>query len=430
MPETLLDRKLGTASLVVQLDGAPLQLDQLGTVTIRHGRSKPDGQPDASSCSLVSRDALLPEVGQDLTVDLGPDAIAAFGSAAGATPRFVGRITQAQLVPEPGTSSRRRRVNVTATGRLATLGRQYVGDVPWPQETDGARVARLLALATGVTLGPVDSGTVDVLPRDVDRQPLLKLAQEVATDADGVLHQLRDGRVAYHDADHRQLVAEALELRATEVLWPVVWQQDLEGMVNDLTVGYGAGEPQLEHREVDDQAVATHGLYAAKVATQLADQAAAEAYALLTVARRGRPWWDLSTVSLDLVRGLGTTAELHPRAAAVLALELGALLRITGWPTTGPQQLGRFWVEGWSETITPTSWRTVLSVTPYGRTGPAARWVDVDPATSWAEFPAGMTWAQLASWDPGTTPSGKWYGTPSDMTWADAPAATWAAWPY
>ncbi len=426
---SLLDRKLGTGSLVVKLNGTPLQLDQLGTVTIRHGRSKPDGQPDASSVSLVSRSALLPQVGQTLTVELGPDAIAAFGTAASAKARFTGRVTTAQLVPEPGSKTSRRRVNITATGTLAPLGRQYVGDVPWPQETDGARVARLLALATGVTVGTVDSGTVQVLPRDVDRQPLLKLAQEIATDADGVLHQLRDGTLVYHDADHRALALPVLELLPSEVLWPVVWQQDLDGMVNDLTVGYGASEPQAEVRETDPAAIAAHGLYAARVSTQLADLAAADAYALLTIARRGRPWWDLSSVSMDLVRGLGTTAELHPHAAKLLGLELGDLVQITSWPTSGPQQLGRLWVEGWTETITATSWRLVLSVTPYGRTGPAARGVDVNPATTYATFGT-LTWAQLASWDPGVVTTGKWMGTPAATTWATAPAVTWAAWPY
>lgn len=427
---TLLDRKLGTASLDVKLNGAPLLLDQLGTVSIRHGRTKPDAQPDASSVSLVSRDALLPEVGQTLTVELGASAVAAFGTAAAAKPRFVGRVTTAQVIPEPGDQAHRRRVNVTATGRLSTLGRQYVGDAPWPQELDGARVARLLALATGVTVGPVDSGTVAILPRDVDRQPLLKLAQDVATDADGVLLQLRDGSVAYHDADHRQVVPVSVELLPSEVLWPVVWQQDLDGMVNDLTVGYGAAEPQAEYREVDDQAVAAYGLYAAKVSTQLADAATAEAYALLTVARRGRPWWDLSTMALDLVRGLGTTAELHPHAAKLLALELGDLVQITSWPSSGPQQLGRLWVEGWTETITPTSWAMSFAVTPYGRTGPAARWLDVKPADTWAAFPAALTWAQLAAWDPGITTTTFWSGAPSATTWATAPAVTWAAWPY
>jgi hypothetical protein len=387
--ETLLDRKLGTGSLVVKVNGVAVALDTLGQVTIRHGRSKADGQPEASTVTLTTDSPLVPTVGQSVTVELGADATAAFGAAVAAKPRFVGKVSKAQLVPEPGTASHRRRVQVTAAGTLAPLGRQLVGEAPWPQETDGARVGRILALATGITLGPVDSGTVQVNPRDVDRQPVLKLAQDVALDADGILLQLRDGRVAYHDGDHRQLVAEALELNASDVLWPVVWEQDLDGMVNDLTVTYGMAEPQAEYREVDDPAVATFGLYAAKVATQLADAAAAEAYALLTTARRGRPWWDLSTLTVDLVRALD--GGLHPEAARVLLLEVSDLLRITGWPTSGPQQLGRFWVEGWTETITRSSWRVVLSVTPYGRTGPPARWVDVKPATTWATAPPPQT---------------------------------------
>jgi hypothetical protein len=310
-------------------------------------------------------------------------------------------------------------------GPKASLGRQLVGDTPWPAELDGARVARLLALATGVTAGAVDSGTVQLLARDVDRQPLLKLLDDAATDAEGLVVELRDGTLAYHDADHRVAAATAVELTSAQVLWPLSWSQDLQGIVNDLTVSWGAAEPQAEVRMTDTASIAVHGLYAAKVSTQLATQAAADAYALLTVARRARPWWDLPAMTLELVRGV---PEL---AAQLLALEVSDLLQVTGFPTDAPLQLGRLWVEGWTETVTAESWTLQLAVTPYGRTGPAARWVDVPSDLTWADLDPAMSWAGAASWDTGAGPDGRWLGTPHDLTWADLdPGTTWAAWPY
>jgi hypothetical protein len=424
--DTLLDRHLGTGSLAVELDGQPIELDQLGPVAIRHGRSKPDGQPEPSTVTLTTNAELIPTVGQLLTIELGPDAVAAWSTDPDASSRFVGKVTDAKVVPAPGTSSRRRRVQVTAVGPKATLGRQLVGDVPWPAELDGARVDRLLDLAQGVTVGALDTGTVQVLARDVDRQPLLKLLDDVATDAEGLVVELRDGTLTYQDADHRVAAATTLELDATQVLWPLTWSQDLQGMVNDLTIGWGASEPQAEVRLVDQASVDVHGLYQAKVATRLATSAAAEAQLLVTVARRSRPWWDVDTMALELVRGV--PPEL---AAQLLALEVSDLLQVTGFPTDAPLQLGRLWVEGWSETITAESWTIVLAVSPYGRTGPAARWADVPADVTWADVDPALSWAGAASWDPGTVPDDRWVGTPHNLTWADVdPGLTWANGPY
>jgi hypothetical protein len=423
--DTLLDRHLGTGSLVVELDGVPIQLDKLGPVSIRHGRSKPDGQPEPSTVTLTTNAELLPTVGQALTIELGPDAVAAWGTDPDASPRFVGKVTDSAVIPAPGTSSRRRRVRVTAVGPKASLGRQLVGDTPWPAELDGARVDRLLALASGVTVGATDSGTVQLRARDVDRQPLLQLLDQAATDAEGLVVELRDGTLAYHDADHRAAAAAALELTSAQVLWPLSWSQDLQGLVNDLTVGWGASDPQAEVRMTDDASIAVHGLYAAKVSTQLDTEAAAEAYAQLTVARRGRPWWDLPAMTLELVRGVPQLA------GQLLALEVSDLLQVTGFPTDAPLQLGRLWVEGWTETITDKSWTLQLAVTPYGRTGPAARWADVPADLTWADLDPAMSWAGAASWDTGTGPDGRWLGTPHDLTWATLdPGLTWATWPY
>lgn len=423
MTGTLLDRHLGTASLVVTLAGQAIALDQLGAVSITYGRQKPDGQPEPATCSLTTDSALLPTVGQVLTVELGADAQLRWPGAP--VRRFTGRVTDAKVVPGPGTNDRRRRVQLVATGPKAVLGRRMVGDVPWPQELDGARISRLLAMDPGVTAGPIDTGTVQVLARDVDRQPLLGLLDQVATDAEGLLIELRDGRLVYHDADHRTAAVEDLTLTAGQVLWPLAWVQDLSGMVNDLTVGYGAAEPQAEVRLTDPPSIATHGLYAAKVSTRLADQAAAERFVNLTVARRARPWWDVSTMAVELVRGLDPAT-----AAKVLGLEVASLVRVTGFPTDGPMQLGRLWVEGWTETITADSWTVVLSVSPYGRTGPPARWVDLASTISWAELDPGLSWAGAAAMDPGRSPGTTWATTAHDLSWADlSPTETWATWP-
>jgi hypothetical protein len=569
--ETLLDRNIGPESLVVTLDGQVLDLDRLGAVTIRHGRAQVDAQPAPATVTLTTNSPLLPRVGQRLTVELGPDAAAYFGTGEAARWRFAGTVSDAAVTPGPGVSDRRRRVPVTAVGHTARLGRVLVGDVPWPAESDGARALRILALAgaagsqdwTGgatsgwfgtwlgvpgaaaitngspfdaeavriewepgsttdggfawrytspqvagkaytitaevyvpagqppvhVTnlfvsdgpavepadrwqaithtyvapdnldravgvgipidaarpagrhcyvralrvyeseapiLGDVDPGTVELLGRDVDRQPALQLLHSVAGDAEGTLLELRDGRLEYQDARHRVLAATDLELDASLVLWPLTWTQDLAGMVNDVTVAWGDAQPQEEVRVADQLSIATHGTLQARIGTQLANEDDAERMALLLVARRGLPWWDLSTLSVELVRGCPPAV-----AAQLLDLEVSDLVAVTGFPTDGPLSLGRLWVEGWTETITSTGWRLTLAVSPYGRTGPTARWADLPATLTWAELEPTLSWASAASWDTGSAPDGRWIGTPGDLSWADIdPATTWATWPY
>ena len=109
-------------------------------------------------------------------------------------------------------------MQVIATGALADLGRRVVGDTPWPQRTDGARVAAVMS-AAGITLNPAtsDPGTVQILPRDVDSQPALDVAASTATDAGGLVWTTRDGEIRYADANHRRNAVPALNLDACDV---------------------------------------------------------------------------------------------------------------------------------------------------------------------------------------------------------------------
>ena len=123
---------------------------------------------------------------------------------------------------------------------LADLGRRVVGDVPWPQELDGARVARIMA-AADVSLDPSysDPGTVQVLPRDVDSQAALAIAQACATSASGLVWHTRTGEVRYADAEHRRGASPALQLNACDILVTPTWRRSSEGLVNLVSIGYG-----------------------------------------------------------------------------------------------------------------------------------------------------------------------------------------------
>ena len=430
--ETTLDRQVGTQALIVTVAGVALDLSRIGPITIRHGRTDVDSQPSPAICSLAILAGALeepPEIGDSLTVELGPDAVALFGmdatEEADARWRFVGTITD----PRAKLDGKGRAVYaVTAVSRRAKLGRAFVGDVPWPAELDGDRAGRILDLVADVVdVAPLlDPGTVEVVARDVDRQAALALLDDLAVDTGANLVELRDGTLDWHDAEHRRGATPALTLDASQVLSPAEWAQTQSGIVNDLTVQYGTADPKAEVQVTDPDSVdvATgFGPFTSKIDTQLSTLADAEAFARLTIARRSRPWWRLDKLDVDLTRTIDAA-----QATALLAMEFATLIAVTGFPSSGPFITTKVWVEGWTETITPKAWRLSLNVSTYATTAAPLRWVDVPDHVTWADVDASLTWLRAASWDPGLADLGRWADYPADVAWADLATdpTTWA----
>lgn len=421
MTAPLLELELGGPALAVQLGGTWLELEHVGPVTISHGRTDTAQQPSAASCQLeLHTEALpdLPAIGSPLVVELGAGAIAYTGLAGAdleaATTRFSGHVTDVAAIPDRLGSPAR--LAVTAVSRRARLGRTFVGDAPWPAELDGARAGRILALAApvvGAPVGIVDGGTVDVLSRDVDRQPALNLLDELAVSTGGTLVELRSGELVWHDAEHRQRSAVDVELSAYDVLAGVTAGQHLAGIVNRLTVEYGVKPAEGERPAVtyaDPGSELLHGPFEARLASLLSAEADAAAFARLTVGRRSRPAWELRSLEVELARTVPAVT-----AGLLLRLEFADLVRVVGFPAA-PFASARLWVEGWSEQITRTAWRMRLDVSSYGRSAPEPRWVDLNPQTSWAD--AGeLTWLQTVGWDSGEFISGRWVDVPQDARW-------------
>lgn len=446
-----LEEFAGGPPVVVTIGGASVPTDAIGAITITHGRPSADVRPEASTATLVVKVAALaawPVLGTPVTVDLSPGMLAALGAAAGAARRFTGRVTNPTVRPGAGLAT------ITAAGPRSRAARIPIGDTPWPAELDGPRAARVLAEVLAAdpsfTVGAIDPGTVTVLARDVDRQPAGALLDALAADTGGDAWQLRSGALVWHDARHRQNAAPILTLAAGDVLAGAEWAQDLDGMLTDLTVGYGApvldpitgDTSQAEVRVTDAGAEDPitgpgFGRLSARVATQLADAGAAYAYASEQVGRRSWPRWRVPALAVDLLRTLDPA-----QAAALAGAEAGALLEVVGLPTTGPLSSTRLWLEGWAEEITRTHWRMALAVTAYGQTGPAPRWLDVptdyvpaaapgesqparEPLT-WGSAPvAGVTWLAAVAWWPGEDVDlGRWADYPSNIRWADVPALT------
>jgi hypothetical protein len=392
-------------------------------VAIHQGRSDTDSQPEAAGCTLdISFDADTAQLPG--SVDMGA-TVQVVTALAGATHvRFVGTIADIAMGWEEAGPDTPDRVvaQLIATGPLADLGRRTVGAEPWPQQLDGERVAAILA-AAGIDLDPLtsDPGTVQILARDVDSQTALDLAQQVASDAGGVVWATTEGQVRYADAVHRRGITPALELDACDVLVTPTWRRTTEGMVNAVSIGYGvAPEGGEAPRYVAERAdsISKWGEFGLSSTTQLAELADAEALGNLLLTQNHEPVWVLGALPVAV-------AELSAAdTATLLGLQMHDLLALTGLPAAGQVPTSTsLWVEGWSETLAWGVHELELVVSGYCRTSPPPRWNDVDPAATWD--------SSRGSWDDaaclGPLPNlGRWDDVPATTRWDHIdPAVTW-----
>jgi hypothetical protein len=410
--------------------GTPVDVSCLvEQIAITQGRADTTEQPAAATATIDVdlTDTMLPagvEIGSTVhvTTTIGT------GSP---VDRFVGTLTDITLgwddagpaTPDTGIGQ------LIATATLADLGRRVVGDTPWPQEIDGDRVTRILALA-GMPADPtnVDPGTVTLLPRDVDATDALSLAGDVALSSGGVLWQDRAGVVRYADAMHRRNLPVTLDLDACQLLVTPSWSRTTQGLINDVSIAYGLpppeGSEQPTYRAQSDTSIARYGRYGYSLTTQLAALADAAAMAGLLLARNASPVWVMAALPVD-VKGLsdGDTVTL-------LTVDMHDLISLTGLPAiadTAPTS-ALLWVEGWTETLGWDAHDLELTVSGYCRTVPPPRWDDIPAATTWDTVAPATTWDSAAclgppvEWD-------RWTDVPASARWDTTdPAITWDTW--
>lgn len=260
-----------------------------------------------------------------------------------------------------------------------------------PQAFDPARPAGMYCLcrswrlyeadANPLALGVIDPGTVQILARDVDRQPALDLAQSTAVDGAGILWETRTGLVSYADADHRKSTPIGVLLDACDVLMAPVWSRTLGGLVNDVSLGYGTapgGGEQPRFAVTRPDSLVKYGRYAYSTATQLAALADATRRANILVARGGVPVWNVTTLPLDL--SLLDDAQ----TTALLTLDVNDLVGLLDLPVGTPGDTATsLWIEGWTEHLAYGVHELALSVSAYCRTSPPPEWDEAPATATW-----------------------------------------------
>jgi hypothetical protein len=396
------------------------------SVSIHHGRDDTNSQPEASSCSLA---VSLNTDEEPLPAALDVGAVVRVTTALTGAPvaRFTGRVTDVRQswISAGEQTPDHMTVEVIATSALAELGRRVVGDTPYGQQLDGARVAAIMA-AAGITLDPLfsDPGTVQILPRDIDSQPALDVAQSTAESAAGVVWDTRDGEIRYADANHRYGTAPALSIDSCDILVTPTWARTTEGLINDVSIGYGLapdGGDQPRYTDTRADSVGRYGRYGFTTATELAALADAAALGQLLLVRNNSPVWVMSELPVAVD---DLTAD---QTAALLGLDMHSLIYLTGLPTAGTAPTTAYlWVEGWSETLAYGVHEMTLTVSGYCRTSPAPWWDNVPSVWTWDTVtPPDFTWDDATCFGPLPT-EGRWSDVSASQRWDSLdPAVTW-----
>jgi hypothetical protein len=338
----------------------------------------------------------------------------------GYVPRFTGRVYSRRVDWEGVTRSI---TTIAASGPLAILNRIYIGYEAWPAETDGDRLARILALAEEQTGTPysADPGGVTVLARDVDRQPAGDLARLYATSGLGLLTDSPDGTIRYLDRFHAVDVGAEFALTPASVEDSLVVTATTETLVNDIKVGYGTridGVERTTVSAVSPDSQSFFGYYGADFDSELDDAGDALDVANEYIYRNSRPGDTLPTVTID--------QRLRPDLLTEIII--GDVCFITGLPQPVPNFLFAV-ITSYRETwATQSQWQIELELVDGRYWGRGTIWDDVDVGILWNNVDTGFTWNNVGELINGAEGFDRWTDTPANYFYDNIPVTAWADW--
>lgn len=371
---------------------------------ITHGRSGVGTQPDAPSASLTWDGADCPwQLGDTFVVwaesQYDPatydsptvtydDPGALYdddGTGLLSIPRFVGVIAGLRARSAAGQVFA---WELEGIGHLARLGTVNVL-AERPQETDTARVQALCA-AAGVPVRVVGNPGVQLAADSVDRD-LLAALHEIAGSTGGLVWQALDGMLTYGTADHREVNAEPIGVLACEGIdAALVWNSDVESIVNSVTVSWGPEEaPTQVTHSIAESIAEPWGLRHIDVRTLCAAEPDAEQLALLILARRAWPYWAHS----ELVAYPEEVSGFDQRVLMAMDIGTPVLVPIPDDPGPTPTDFETAVTEGWIETWAAQGHILQLALSDQRRwvTTSLRNWGEKRDGGDWAHWAAG-TW--------------------------------------
>jgi hypothetical protein len=363
----------------------------LETVEVAYGAVDATSPPrtlEARVDLAISAAGPCPPAGSRFRIALSDDGATAIDLDPADGILFTGEVTDPTIDPKAG------RHRITAAGTLGRHYRRTLASAGWGQQTETARVTRIME-QTGIPVGTIHAGTTSLGPPGQD-DTAGALLDKVTGSTGGAVVEQPDGTVDYLGPDHRRGTPVELTLAAGSIVNTLTWSQHVDDLINELEVSYADAAVIMAQ---DPASIDTHGVYPGKIETALTSSSDAYSLGQLIVARRSEPVWQLPDLEIDLMHVLDDETR-----APMLQLRYGDLIEVTDIPAphayTGDVKL---YVEGWATSIRreaagyPWRWRYILAVSDRTLSGVSIRWMDVDDSLRWSDVDPTITWLDVAT---------------------------------
>jgi hypothetical protein len=219
------------------------------------------------------------------------------------------------------------------------------------------RIADWVGLPAADRAFDVGDGTVGA--QATSGKQALEAMREVAHTESGVLFFTGSGVLTFHRRSRRYNRTVDLTLPASVLDADLVFPGDDFGLVNDFEVTRpgGAGGRAVDQASIDDFTLYRDADEIISDSDTAAQAAADWRVGNYATPRPGRT----PNVTVEIAK---VEREQPSLVAGILAATVGTKLRLTGLPASAPASTVDLYIEGWSETISPESWRITFNTSP------------------------------------------------------------------
>ena len=231
-------------------------------------------------------------------------------------------------------------------------------------ERSDQRIARLASYA-GVPSVEVSTETglsTSITNQVTNARTALSLMADVVVTEGGLLFDARDGDLTFHARSHRYNVASAMTLHAAggELMANLEPRLDDQGLVNDMTTSRDNG---VTARAVDAASITEYGLYRESVTLLTTSDNEVQDAANWKVAIGATPTVRVPVAEANVAQASTT------QTTALLAREIGDRITLANLPSQAPASTMDFFIEGYTEDITPETYRMTFNLSPASLSG-------------------------------------------------------------
>jgi hypothetical protein len=371
----------------VTIDGVSFTDKSLWNVFVSFGRTTVWEQARSGYANI----GILNTNNQDFGFDMNHDVVITIDDSNGnPITLFTGKISNvSNSVQASGAKATVAIQNISALSTFAQMARSVIGDTNWPKEFDDDRMTRIFTDA-GVTIDTVDTPPVyEFTSRSAEPADAYSLASTYATQAFGYIYETPTGSVGFANESRRFLSAGTngyINIPKDYILFNGLQsQKTLSDIMNSIILSYKANAQKTSS---DAVSIATYGLVAGSVTTELDKASDAQVQADRYIVLRAYPRTSLSSFTIQLDSPNVIDADID----ALLDISMDTSIEIDDLPLAIKNTTYRGFVEGYSfsfnnvqVSLTFDSSDVAYSITP-------TRWQDVDPALIWNDVDPAVTW--------------------------------------